>query len=651
MTDTDLLHLPLGLVLTPLLFMGLGCEEANQESKIPHQNHQTSEIDLDFKNLVNTADYLESAHENDTFENRNLEKIKQNVDIMLSMDLLRNYPAGYNVLPTANPHETVNVSLQLALYHIVDMNERAQTLTTNCEIITKWHDVFLMWDPAKYDNITDTRLPWERVWTPDIVLYNAAGDGEQGREMRTLIQVDYQGNVTLLTQAIYMSKCTVDVTYYPFDAQKCELKFASWTTEVTRINMTIGHLDKRKILGLYSPSGVFELKKIYAERHEEHDPCCEDKFADVTYYLLIWRRPKFFLFNYIQPAVLINILALFVFLIPAESGEKITLGISTMLNMTVFLMTVMSGLPATDQTPILSMYYATVMVLTTAATVTGVLILRIHHQGRRGIPVPQYLRTTAQWLAVLSFNTYPPIEKQLENLNNGLYQPGMRSEKYCYNIKDKLGDYGRKPQISFPTFSKAKKPVLSAFRHKEKPVKKSKSYVDLRYPKPVYSPRFRQKTRKVSEGGGSRTFNEVNELKGIANGCCPRIRISDTETSDVKSEDEEKKPIKTPTSSFRGKSLWKKVSNNVEEEHKKKEETKDAWKDLGTMIMEERFKAEERKEIIGEEWRKISRIFDRFLLILFTLSSFIATVWCIFTSPHFPDTEEHDVEDITGHSV
>ena len=36
-----------------------------------------------------------------------------------------------------------------------------------------------MWDPEKYDNITDTRLPFEKVWTPDIVLYNAAGDGEQ----------------------------------------------------------------------------------------------------------------------------------------------------------------------------------------------------------------------------------------------------------------------------------------------------------------------------------------------------------------------------------------------------------------------------------------------------------------------------------------
>ena len=100
------------------------------------------------------------------------------------------------------------------------------------------------------------------------MLYNVAGDGEQGREMRTLIQVDYQvhrynhrnkknvfpivnklfellsvyiftvfkGNVTLLTQSIYMSKCTIDVTYYPFDAQMCELKFASWSTEVTRVS-------------------------------------------------------------------------------------------------------------------------------------------------------------------------------------------------------------------------------------------------------------------------------------------------------------------------------------------------------------------------------------------------------------------------------
>ena len=91
----------------------------------------------------------------------------------------------------------------------------------------------------------------------------------------------------------------MDVTYYPFDVQMCELKFASWSTEVSRvgleifsisqnsiifvqINISIGTIDKKKLLGLYSPSGVFELKRLWAERHEEKDPCCEDKFADVT---------------------------------------------------------------------------------------------------------------------------------------------------------------------------------------------------------------------------------------------------------------------------------------------------------------------------------------------------------------------------------
>ena len=104
--------------------------------------------------------------------------------------------------------------------------------------------------------------------------------------------------------------------------------------------MPSGNFPHQQILGMYSDFGVFQLQQFYAKRYEKLDPCCEDPFVYITYYLVIWRRPNFFLFNYIQPSVLINILALFVFLIPAESGEKITLGISTMLNMTIFLMTV-----------------------------------------------------------------------------------------------------------------------------------------------------------------------------------------------------------------------------------------------------------------------------------------------------------------------
>jgi hypothetical protein len=40
----------------------------------------------------------------------------------------------------------------------------------------------------------------------------------------------------------------LDVTYYPFDAQYCELKFASWTTEVNRVSWNKAQ-NQRKLCG------------------------------------------------------------------------------------------------------------------------------------------------------------------------------------------------------------------------------------------------------------------------------------------------------------------------------------------------------------------------------------------------------------------
>ena len=54
------------------------------------------------------------------------------------------------------------------------------------------------------------------------------------------------------------------------------------------------------------------------------------------------------------------------------------------------------------------------------------------------------------------------------------------------------------------------------------------------------------------------------------------------------------------------------------------QERKDPWKDLSAIIMEEKYKAEERREIIGEEWRKISRILDKFLLMVMDRANYRA---------------------------
>ena len=112
-------------------------------------------------------------------------------------------------------------------------------------------------------------------------------------------QVQYDGNVTWLTQGIYTSKCEIDVTYYPMDAQNCSLKFASWSQEITKVwsmhcyliwciilfklNLSVGtEITQKQILTLYTVNKEFELKEFFAVRHETPDPCCVEKFADVT---------------------------------------------------------------------------------------------------------------------------------------------------------------------------------------------------------------------------------------------------------------------------------------------------------------------------------------------------------------------------------
>ena len=59
--------------------------------------------------------------------------------------------------------------------------------------------------------------------------------------------------------------------------------------------------------------------------------CCEEPYSDITYTIHVRRRALFYTFNLIIPCALISVLLLFAFLLPQESGQKITLSRCTAL--------------------------------------------------------------------------------------------------------------------------------------------------------------------------------------------------------------------------------------------------------------------------------------------------------------------------------
>ena len=54
--------------------------------------------------------------------------------------------------------------------------------------------------------------------------------------------------------------------------------------------------------------------------------CCPDAYIDITFTMQIRRRSLYYGFNLILPVGLISSLALLIFHLPPDAGEKISLG-------------------------------------------------------------------------------------------------------------------------------------------------------------------------------------------------------------------------------------------------------------------------------------------------------------------------------------
>ncbi|CAG9860952.1 unnamed protein product [Phyllotreta striolata] len=302
--------------------------------------------------------------------------------------LMADYDAA--VRPAQNSSLPLSVIFGISLHHIIDVDEKNQILTTNCWITQIWIDHHLRWNASDFAGIKVIRIPYNRVWRPDLILYNNADPQFQSSVINTNVIVSSNGEVVWLSHGIYRSSCDINVEYFPFDLQSCYMKWASWTYDGYQIELM--KQTEEGDVSNYQANGEFDLISFSSVKNVEYYSCCPEPYPDITYTIKLRRRPLFYVFNLILPCILINGIALLVFYVPSESGEKVTLGISALLSMTVFLMTIRETLPPTEKTPLISMYYGVSICLVSFASALSVVTLNIYHRGVRGSAVPKIMR-------------------------------------------------------------------------------------------------------------------------------------------------------------------------------------------------------------------------------------------------------------------
>ncbi|XP_051953142.1 neuronal acetylcholine receptor subunit alpha-3 [Xyrauchen texanus] len=300
--------------------------------------------------------------------------------------------SSYNqyIRPVENVSDPVIVQFEVSMSQLVKVDEVNQIMETNLWLRHIWNDYKLRWDPKDFGGVEFIRVPSNKIWKPDIVLYNnAVGDFQVDDKTKALLR--YNGDVTWIPPAIFKSSCKIDVTYFPFDYQNCTMKFGSWTYDKAKIDLVL--IGSTINLKDFWESGEWTIIDAPGYKHDIKYNCCEEIYTDITYSLYIRRLPLFYTINMIIPCLLISFLTVLVFYLPSDCGEKVTLCISVLLSLTVFLLVITETIPSTSLViPLIGEYLLFTMIFITLSIVITVFVLNVHYRTPKTHTMPCWVR-------------------------------------------------------------------------------------------------------------------------------------------------------------------------------------------------------------------------------------------------------------------
>uniref|UniRef100_A0A915ENZ2 Neurotransmitter-gated ion-channel ligand-binding domain-containing protein n=1 Tax=Ditylenchus dipsaci TaxID=166011 RepID=A0A915ENZ2_9BILA len=229
-------------------------------------------------------------------------------------------------------------------------------------MIWRWRDELLYWNPDKFDGVTEIVLPREDSWIPDTTLYNSLvmNDAESRRLSSVKITTskkDKTALVEMLYPTLYKFSCMLDLKFFPFDVQHCVMTFGSWTHDNKAID--------------YHPHNGTTGGAIGTEH------CIENEGWNILSTDVLRREEKFHV---------ITLIAIVGFFSSSTVNdvreEKISLGITTLLSMSILIFMVSDQMPSTSSfIPLIGWFYTSMMMLISGGTLAASCVIYIQKKG------------------------------------------------------------------------------------------------------------------------------------------------------------------------------------------------------------------------------------------------------------------------------
>ena len=288
---------------------------------------------------------------------------------------------GYDktIRPLLNQADVIHVNITYDIGGIQQINEIEGTMMVSVQFTYTWIDERINWTPKDYNNTNSILLPVTSVWMPEII---AAAQSDISLDS-SLTNVRYfpSGHAYLRNPIITISTaCAINIKFYPFDTQQCLIGFV--LRDYFSIEVVLHAVNTEAPLLYPVENGIWELVKTEANAN------------GLVYYVInltVTRKPTFVVIIVIVPVMLLSLMCIMVFLLPPESGERMSYSITLLLALVVFLTIVSDNIPKTSSPLSLLSYFIGLHVLLSAfITLATILNLRLYYRDDQ-VAVPSWL--------------------------------------------------------------------------------------------------------------------------------------------------------------------------------------------------------------------------------------------------------------------
>ncbi|CAI2354322.1 unnamed protein product [Caenorhabditis sp. 36 PRJEB53466] len=315
------------------------------------------------------------------------------VDLPIQYELANHILENYqkSLIPKVNKSAPINVTMSLQIYQIIQVS---------------WIDQMLGWDPEEYGNETEILVRHDDIWLPDTTLYNSLEMDDSASRKLTHVKLNTLGKkrgamVELLYPTIYKISCLLNLRFFPFDMQRCRMTFGSWSFDNGLIDYYPRPFANGPIgLANFLENDAWSVLLTHVAREEKKYSCCPNNYTMLYYDLVIQRKPLYYVLNLIAPTAVITFISIVGFFTSSSvhdlRQEKITLGITTLLSMSIMIFMVSDKMPSTSTCiPLIGIFYTLMITIISFGTLAASSVIFIQKLGSVGTPpTPQTMKWT-----------------------------------------------------------------------------------------------------------------------------------------------------------------------------------------------------------------------------------------------------------------